>query len=173
MGLNLDLESLLRIIDRVDNSSIALFEIKTEEAYIKLDKSKEERKEICKLDEDINFEIEDNSISLTTNEKIFGKDKDSEGIKKETRKEEILEEEYAIIKSPMVGTFYSAPTPEEPSFVKRGDTIKKGQVICIIEAMKLMNEIESEFNGEVVEVLVENNNFVEYGEALFKIRKEV
>ncbi|MEB3292684.1 MAG: acetyl-CoA carboxylase biotin carboxyl carrier protein [Synechococcales bacterium] len=73
------------------------------------------------------------------------------------------------IKSPMVGTFYRAPAPDEPPFVDRGDRVKSGQTVCIIEAMKLMNEIESEFNGEIVEILVQNAQPVEFGQVLMRI----
>ncbi len=72
--------------------------------------------------------------------------------------------------SPMVGTFYAQASPEKPSFVKVGDKVKKGQTICIIEAMKLLNEIESEYDGEIVEVLVKNEEMVEFGQPLFLIR---
>ena len=85
----------------------------------------------------------------------------------ETPKEE---ENYKVIKSPMVGTFYASSSPTAESFVKVGDKIKKGQVVCIVEAMKLMNEIESEFDGEVVEICVKNEDMVEYGTPLFKIK---
>lgn len=86
---------------------------------------------------------------------------------KEERK---CEENYKIIKSPMVGTFYSKPSPDKASFVKVGDVVKKGQVVCIVEAMKLMNEIESEFDGEIVEVCLNDGDIVEYGMPLFKIK---
>lgn len=75
-----------------------------------------------------------------------------------------------VIESPIVGTFYTAASPDAPAFVKVGDKIKKGDIVCIVEAMKLMNEIESEFDGEVVEVCVNNESPVEYGQALFKIK---
>ncbi|WP_315863459.1 acetyl-CoA carboxylase biotin carboxyl carrier protein [Thermosynechococcus sp. QKsg1] len=71
--------------------------------------------------------------------------------------------------APMVGTFYRAPAPDEPPFVEVGDTVKKGQVVCIIEAMKLMNEIEAEVNGQVVEILVQNAEPIEYGQTLMRI----
>jgi acetyl-CoA carboxylase biotin carboxyl carrier protein len=74
------------------------------------------------------------------------------------------------VRSPMVGTFYRRPSPEAPSFVEVGAHVRKGQVLCIVEAMKLMNEIESEVEGEVTEVLVENGQPVEYGELLFRLR---
>jgi acetyl-CoA carboxylase biotin carboxyl carrier protein len=73
------------------------------------------------------------------------------------------------VKSPMVGTFYRQPAPEAPSYVEIGSTVKKGQTLCILEAMKLMNELESEVDGIVREVLVENSDPVEYGQVLFRI----
>ncbi|MBM4128786.1 MAG: acetyl-CoA carboxylase biotin carboxyl carrier protein, partial [Nitrospira sp.] len=81
------------------------------------------------------------------------------------------EEETRLITvtSPIVGTFYRAPSPESDPFVEAGSRVKKGQVLCIIEAMKLMNEIESEVDGIVIKVLVENGQPVEYGEPLFLI----
>ena len=72
--------------------------------------------------------------------------------------------------SPMVGTFYRRPSPEDPEFVKVGDKVKKGDTLCIIEAMKVMNEIQSDFSGEIVEALVEDGTSVEFGQALYKIR---
>ncbi|HEU5410686.1 MAG TPA: acetyl-CoA carboxylase biotin carboxyl carrier protein [Candidatus Acidoferrales bacterium] len=74
-----------------------------------------------------------------------------------------------VIKSPIVGTFYSSPTPGAASFVRTGDRVQSGQVLCIIEAMKLMNEIESDVAGEVMRIFVENGQPVEYGEPLFAI----
>jgi len=81
------------------------------------------------------------------------------------------EENYKIVKSPMVGTFYASSSPEKEPFVKVGDKIHKGQVLCIVEAMKLMNEIESEFEGEIVEICVQNEEIVEYGMPLFKVKE--
>ena len=78
--------------------------------------------------------------------------------------------ELAVVKSPIVGTFYRSAEPGAGSFVEIGSTVKKGQVICIIEAMKLMNEIDSEYEGEVVNIYVENGQPVQYGERLFAIR---
>ncbi len=75
-----------------------------------------------------------------------------------------------IVKSPIVGTYYDAPKPGDPPFVKVGDAVEPGHVLCIIESMKLMNEIESEIAGTVVAKLMENGRAVEYGEALFAIR---
>ena len=79
--------------------------------------------------------------------------------------------ELAMIKSPIVGTFYRSPEPGARSFVELGDTVRKGQVLCIIEAMKLMNEIESEFDGVIEKAYVENGQAVQFGDRLFAIRK--
>ncbi len=74
------------------------------------------------------------------------------------------------ITSPMVGTFYRSPTPDEASFVEVGDRIQSGQTVCIIEAMKLMNELEAEVSGEIVDILVENSEPVEFGQPLMRVR---
>jgi acetyl-CoA carboxylase biotin carboxyl carrier protein len=81
-----------------------------------------------------------------------------------------IDEGVEVIKSPIVGTFYEAASPGAPAFIKRGDTVKIGQVLCIVEAMKLMNEIEAEKAGEIVDILVSNGQPVEYGQPLYKIR---
>jgi acetyl-CoA carboxylase biotin carboxyl carrier protein len=75
-----------------------------------------------------------------------------------------------IVKSPIVGTFYESPSPGSPAFVKIGDQVEMGQVLCIVEAMKLMNEIESDATGEIVKRLVQNGQPVEYGQRLFAVR---
>lgn len=95
-----------------------------------------------------------------------------EEIKVETieKKQEEKVEDGKVVKSPMVGTFYSSNSPKEEPFVKVGDKVKKGQVLCIVEAMKLMNEIESEFDGEIAEICANNEDMVEYGMPLFKIK---
>ena len=78
--------------------------------------------------------------------------------------------ELAVVKAPIVGTFYRAPEPTAAPFVSVGDTVRKNQVVCLIEAMKLMNEIVSEYDGEIVQVFVENGQPVQYGERLFAVR---
>ena len=81
------------------------------------------------------------------------------------------EEEQLFITSPIVGTFYSAPAPDAPAFVKVGEQVKNGQTVCILEAMKLMNEIQREFDCEIEAVLVSNEQKVEYGQPLFRVKK--
>src|SRR5215831_2772192 len=83
---------------------------------------------------------------------------------------EATDVDLAVVKSPIVGTFYRSSEPGAAPFVEIGDTVKKGQVLCIIEAMKLMNEIDSEYDGEIANIYVENGQAVQYGERLFAIR---
>ena len=96
-------------------------------------------------------------VKLNDDTSLQDKQKSNE----DSKKEKVL--------SPMPGTFYSAPTPDDDDFVKVGDKVKKGQTLCIIEAMKIMNEIESEFDGTVVKINVSNGNPVEYNQSLFLI----
>jgi acetyl-CoA carboxylase biotin carboxyl carrier protein len=129
------------------------------------------------------LEIKKGDFSLTMGKK-GAIQKESQTVKHnqvipELKHEEILEEykrpsqqlENAVyIKSPLVGTFYKAPSPQSPPFVELGAIIKQGDTLCIVEAMKVMNEIKSEHNGTVKEILVENGKPVEYGQVLFIIQ---
>lgn len=99
---------------------------------------------------------------IVSKETLLDKSKESEIEEKQ--------ESGNVVKSPMVGTFYIKPSPTSEPYVEIGKAVKKGDILCIIEAMKLMNEIESEFSGEVVEVLVKNGDMVEYGTPLFRIK---
>ena len=89
---------------------------------------------------------------------------------KNEEKDNNCKEEYNVVKSPMVGTFYSKSSPNAKPYVEVGQKVKKGDILCIVEAMKLMNEIESEFDGEVVEVCACDGDMLDYGKPLFKIK---
>mgnify|MGYP005764312103 FL=1 len=109
-------------------------------------------------------EVNTNVVSIQNNEEVK-----KEITSVETTKEPVREN-YKEIKSPMVGTFYSKSSPTAKPFVKVGDKVRKGDVVCIVEAMKLMNEIESEFDGEIVEICKNDEDMCEYGDCLFKIK---
>jgi len=128
------------------------------------------------------LEIEKNGLKIKLKKEGSGFKKKGEvetiGIQEEKElqkaNEKIAKKQNLIeIKSPMVGTFYRAPSPEEPSFTDAGKEVKPGDVVCIIEAMKLMNEIKSEVKGKIVEVTCENGTPVEYGQTLFKVEPEI
>lgn len=141
----MELEQLLKLIDAVSNS--ALSSLKYEEKGVKISLQKEGSRK----------------ASAVSTEYV---QETSPEVKREVK---AAKEEGNIIKSPLVGTFYVAPSEEAAPFVQVGDRVEKGQTIAIVEAMKLMNEIESEYAGEILEVLVENGEMVEYGQPLFRI----
>lgn len=141
----MELEQLLKLIDAMSNS--ALSSLKYEEKGVKISLQKEvSGKASVVRTECVKEEIPE--------------------VKSEVKTEE---GEGHIIKSPLVGTFYVAPSEDAAPFVQVGDRVEKGQTIAIVEAMKLMNEIESEYAGEIREVFVENGEMVEYGQPLFRV----
>ena len=117
-----------------------------------------------------NVVVQDGSIPIEKSPRSVNEDQNislNESVTPESNTSEREEGEELL--SPMPGTFYSAPTPEDPSFVNVGDEVKKGQTLCIIEAMKIMNEIESEFDGTIADIKVNNGDPVEYNQTLFII----
>lgn len=140
----MEIERLITLIDAVSNSELTAFEYETDTTKLRLEKEKE-APVILEKSEVRSMEVRE----------------------VEQPKEK---EDAQIISSPLVGTFYAAPAEDAPPYVKVGDAVKKGQVVAIVEAMKLMNEIESEYEGEIVELLVENGQAVEYGQPLMKIK---
>ena len=137
----MDLEQIEKLVGIIEKSTLK--EITVEEGNLKINLKREN-----------NIEIQ--SISKNIEKKV-----------------EIVEEpdEESFITSPIVGTFYSAASPETPAFVRVGDTVKQGQPVCIVEAMKLMNEINCDFDCEIEAVLVSNEQKVEYGQPLFRVKK--
>lgn len=114
----------------------------------------------------VRIKRENNIVSTKTEESVPSKMIIEESEEATTKSDD----EYKIVKSPIVGTFYDKASPEKDTFVKIGDKVSKGDTLCIIEAMKIMNEINSDFDGEVVEILCNNEDMVEFGQPLFKIR---
>ena len=170
----MDYDKIKRLIDDMGSSMLTSLEIDFPDGLkIRMKKgSSESQKTDCR--EDCNEKIQASkenvsNINMKHYEKISEtvvKDASTSGL------EDVYanEEEYKYIKSPMVGTFYSKPSPNERSFVEVGEKVKKGATTCIIEAMKLMNEIEAEFDGEVVEILKNDGDPVEFGENLIKLK---
>ena len=134
-----------------------------------------------------NVEIENNKFKIkvskntivvnTESKELITTKEESESIApspKQVQVEDVTiedDENTYIVKSPIVGAFYGSPSPDAPAFISVGDKVDINQTLCIIEAMKIMNEIQSEVSGEVVEILVDNEDIVEYGQPLMKIRR--
>ena len=119
------------------------------------------------------FTLEEGNTKLVFDKHVSLEDKPSSEVKpslEEVQVKDIVCEDGIKIKSPLVGTFYHSPSPEEPAFVTIGDVVKKGQTLGIVEAMKLMNEIECECDGVVEAILIKNEQMVEYGQLLFRIK---
>ena len=144
----MELKQILQLIDAVSGSSLDTFEYEENGSKLSLEKGKEPviMTQVA--------ENEEMSQALKPSAEIQKEEKESIG---------------QIVKSPLVGTFYAAPAEDADPFVKTGDKIKQGQVLAIVEAMKLMNDIESEYEGEIAEIYVENGQSVEYGQPLFRI----
>ena len=153
----MEYEKIKQLMDDMGNSKLTAIDIDFPDGT-KISMKKEPKQETIV----VNQEIKD--ISKEINNTI-GENQNAQKIQEETEKEE-----GNIVKSPMVGTFYIKPSPTSDPYVEVGKDIKQGDTLCIIEAMKLMNEIESEFSGKVVDILVKDGEPVEYGTPLFRIK---
>jgi len=167
------LEDILRILEQFEKSSIDSLRYKTGEEEIELSRHKNGSHQVSNL-QDTNI---DQLKALIAQSESKGAVEDSQtGGEKESADQEQAaaeqQEDLHKVISPIIGTFYTSPAPGKPAFVKPGDNIKKGEVICIVEAMKVMNKIESDVSGEIVEIVAEDGQAVEYGSELFKIRQE-
>lgn len=143
----MEFDNIVKLIKAVSDSSITNFVF--EEENVKLVLEKNAQTQVVQVASTLSQTDQQQSVSIQTVAKDDGK----------------------LVKSILVGVFYSSPGPEEAPFVKVGDTVKKGQIIGIIEAMKLMNEIECEHDGVIEEVLVKDGDMVEYGQPLFRIKE--
>lgn len=140
-----DIEKVRELLESLENSSVEELELETEGLKIK-----------------VKFKREEGVVVTPPQTPLASEPSPAE-------KEVQPEENYYVVESPMVGTFYRAPAPGAEPFVKEGDYVEKGQTLCIIEALKVMNEIESEVSGIVRKILVENGQPVEFGQPLFYI----
>ena len=145
------------LISIVNSSVLTNFELNMDNVSIKMSKNKEA----------INSQITQHTVSDIQTSPIQMQTMD---IVTPTVSEMPMEQSGNIVKSPIVGTFYAAPGSDKPSFVKIGDKVKEGDILCIVEAMKIMNEIPSPYTGEIAEIYVSNEELVEYGQSLFRIK---
>jgi acetyl-CoA carboxylase biotin carboxyl carrier protein len=158
----LDLKQIKQIIDLMKRSELSEFEFEEEGFKIKIKRGSGGQPMITAVPQasqalPVNLEAASNVARTAASAALAGTAIGDEA-------------GFAYVKSPMVGTFYRSPSPENPSFVENGSKVDEKSVVCIIEAMKIMNEIQAETKGTVVEALVENGQPVEYGQRLFKIR---
>ena len=166
----MNINEIKELIELINSSDLAYFEYECEGSRIKMDKSL--TRGLVQDKEVIKEEPTKKIPSIENVKKEIVKEETArEEIKGDNKEEKEDLENVTIISSPMVGTFYGAPSPDSDSFVSIGEKISVGSVLCIIEAMKLMNEIESEVNGTVVDILVKDGEMVEYGTPLFKIKE--
>ena len=175
----MEFEKIKELIKMVDTSSLAFFELANGNDHIKMDKSLSRGladnnsgnlNNASNVNNLVNSSNASNSIKST--EKSQDYVLETEEVKNNEKEIVVEDKNVSVITSPMVGTFYSSASPESPAFVEVGGAVSTGKVICIIEAMKLMNEIESEYSGIIVERLVKDGDMVEYGQPLFKVKGE-
>jgi len=150
----MDLRELKKLLEAFDKSNTNILELETNEFRIYLDKSTQAAQPVAAPQPQVQANTQPAQQAPVS-----------------TEPKKVECEEGEIIASPMVGTFYQAPSPDSPPYVKVGDKVKKGQTLCIIEAMKIMNELEAEFDCEILEVLVEDGQPVEFDTPLFRVKR--
>ena len=167
MAMKLDHEDLNRLIEKISSSDIQEFSLEGEDFKLEIKRNLFDQKQVTNnLVSSASFDSQTIDSQKAIN--------DNFSIAKEPQTPQVAppgRSDLTEITSPMVGTFYRAAAPGEDPFVDVGSNIKVGQTICILEAMKLMNEIESEFNAEIVEILVENGTPVEFGQVLMRVKQ--
>ena len=168
MAMKLDHDDLNRLIEKISKSDIQEFSLEGEDFKLEI------KRNLFDNNQSNNYLIPNNSSEKQVNNTQKNQ---NDNITLSTSTPEIAQvpppgrSDLIDITSPMVGTFYKAAAPGEDPFVELGSSVKVGQTICILEAMKLMNEIESEFNAEIVEILVENGTPVEFGQVLMRVKQ--
>ncbi len=167
MAMKLDHDDLDRLIEKISTSDIQEFSLEGEDFKLEIKRNVFDQNQV------INNLVSNTSLDKQTiaNQKTSN---DNIPVVNEPETPQVAppgRSDLTEITSPMVGTFYRAAAPGEEPFVEVGNNVKVGQTICILEAMKLMNEIESEFNAEIVEILVENGTPVEFGQVLMRVKQ--
>lgn len=157
-------KDIKELILTIDKSSIEEVQIEKNDIRLMISKKAKSNNGAKIVTESLESKsISKDSIDMTESNKEIGDKGSNENL--------VEDENIYILKSPIVGTFYEASSPDSPPFVKVGDKVEKGQVVCIVEAMKIMNEIECEVEGEITQIFVEDEDIVEYGQPLMAIRR--
>ena len=166
MAMKLDHEDLNRLIEKISKSDIQEFSLEGEDFKLEIKRNLFDQSQVPNnLLSNTSFDKQSIANQKSINEISTVNEPESPQVAPPGRSG------LTEITSPMVGTFYRAAAPDEDPFVEVGSNVKLGQTICILEAMKLMNEIESEFNAEIVEILVENGTPVEFGQVLMRVKQ--
>lgn len=161
----LNYEQIKEIIKSIDSSSLRVFELESGDLKLKLSKNEETLRDTNAttvkkvVSDDSKVYASQNTVISTAVESVDT-----------VQTNEIADENLKVVKSPLVGTYYSSSSPDSKDYVEVGSKVKKGDVLCIVEAMKIMNEITAEYDGEIVEVLRQDEDIVEFGMELFKIK---
>ncbi len=167
MTMKLDHDDLNRLIEKISTSDIQEFSLEGEDFKLEIKRNVfDQNQSVNNLVSNSPFDKQTIANQKTINENISVVNEPEVPQVAPPGRSDLTE-----ITSPMVGTFYRAAAPGEEPFVEVGNNVKVGQTICILEAMKLMNEIESEFNAEIVEILVENGTPVEFGQVLMRVKQ--
>ena len=167
MTMKLDHDDLNRLIEKISKSDIQEFSLEGEDFKLEIKRNVfDQNKVVNNLVSNSSFDQQTVANQKTINENISVVNEPEAPQVAPPGRSDLTE-----ITSPMVGTFYRAAAPGEEPFVEVGNNVKVGQTICILEAMKLMNEIESEFNAEIIEILVENETPVEFGQVLMRVKQ--
>ena len=167
MAMKLDHEDLNRLIEKISTSDIQEFSLEGEDFKLEIKRNVFDQNQVINnLVSNTSFDKQTISNQKTINDNLPAVNEPEAPQVAPPGRSDLTE-----ITSPMVGTFYRAAAPGEEPFVEIGNNVKVGQTICILEAMKLMNEIESEFNAEIVEILVENGTPVEFGQVLMRVKQ--
>ncbi len=168
MAMKLDHEDLNRLIEKISTSDIQEFSLEGEDFKLEI------KRNLFDQNQFTNNSVSKNSYDRQTIANQQKAINDNTSLVNEPETTQVAppgRSDLTEVTSPMVGTFYRAAAPGEDPFVEVGNNVKVGQTICILEAMKLMNEIESEFNAEIVEILVENGTPVEFGQVLMRVKQ--
>ena len=168
MEVSMDFREISNLIDAVSKSKLTFFEVESEGIRIKMEKKNEQIIiNNSDFEKDTSTLLKKSTIEETKYDTVTDKSNDDN-----LASSKFIDERLSFVTAPIVGAVYFSPGPDSNNFVKVGSKVKKGDTLCIIEAMKLMNEIECEVDGEIIEILVDNEQMVEYGQPIFKVMKE-